>query len=173
VSINLSIPTFEARDRSIPLPTLYHVSPYTFNRPEYTRCVEKAKSDNKHPNGVLGLWASPFPNLFDESDIFGPYVYELELTADSKQVLLRYEDLRGWDMSLYDVEDCHYEVYEAFRTRLLAEGIDVMFVLDGHHNVGEVIIVNLDAIATFERVTEYAGTDAPLTKQWGARKRVW
>lgn len=169
----LNIPKLEPRDRSIQLPRIYHVSPYIFDQPEYTQCVAKARADEKHPNGVLGLWASPSPNLFDKSDTFGPHVYELTLRDSCNQLLLKYDDLKGWDDALRYDDDCPYETYRNFREDLLMEKVDVMFVLDGWHNVGEIIIVNLEAIETFVRTTDYASTDAPLTKNWGKRRPMW
>jgi hypothetical protein len=154
----------DLRDKSIPLPPLYHVSPYEFLTPCIEMCTEKAIADEKHPNGVLGLWTSPFPRMF-ESTPFGPHVYSVTLHESAREVLLPYQSLRELDMAQKDLaDDCPeapFEFYASLR-EIVGKDYDVLYVADGSRSVGEVIIVNLDVIKGFERTNTYDNTKTRL-----------
>ena len=130
--------------------SLYHVSPNVFDFPDYDKIAPFVIANDKSPNGVLGLWISPFP---DACSSFGPHVYDVTIAEDYRGSVLDLSDLRA--MHCYHSNEewpivDRVAYYQGYRTELL-KTTDVLFIGDANGGVGEVIVLNFDVITSFTK----------------------
>lgn len=133
--------------------TLYHCSPVVYAKPCYEKMAQHVRENDKHPNGVLGLWLSNKPELCIQG--FGPYVYETELDKNARHGLLPLKQLRDWHDVTNKMESIDEQVaFYVERRRELLERLDVFVVTDCYwpHDIGEVVVANLDVITRHEIV---------------------
>lgn len=135
------------------LPTLYHMSPFVYDKV----CMDAAKKHvigtNKSPNGVLGLWLSAYP---DACDGFGPVCYEVALKKDHREYQMPLSQLRKlFDESLANGANQEQAVQYHIKVRdTLLQMCDVVYVMERMDRVGEIIVVNLDIIETMKVVDQ-------------------
>lgn len=120
----------------------------------------------KSPNGALGLWISPFPELCRP---FGPHWAEVKLHKGFDPIVMPVRQLMSYHLQLKGIpssEQVH--IYAALREDLLDLG-DVLFIHDAT-GIGEVVVLNYDAIAEFEYQTgpipEWKDKRYPIDPRW-------
>lgn len=120
---------------------LYHVSPKLFDRPCRDEINRAREWSPWHSNGVLGLWCSTLPEM---CSAFGTHTYMVDL----------HEGARCFGLALDQFQKLtsHAEDYAPIIDYLLGAG-DVAYIIDSNPHVGEVIVLNLDTIRVFERMT--------------------
>ncbi len=127
--------------------TLYHVSPKLFNFPSRVEISRAREWSPWHPNGVLGVWCSTFPVMCRG---FGSNVYRVGLSPDARRVGLPFEQFQKLTSPMLEFDPL---------IEYLSQCGDVMYLADASEDIGEVIVVNLDAITSWENVTEEKLTD--------------
>lgn len=122
---------------------LYHVSPNKFVFPSRAQINEAREWSHWHPNGLLGLWCSTFPNMCSP---FGKHIYKVTLKPDAIR--------RGLPFGALYKGTSHLTSLEEFQPIIddISQAADVVYVKDSRDAVGEVIIFNFDAIEKFEEV---------------------
>lgn len=122
---------------------LYHVSPKSFEFPSREHINAAREWSRWHANGVLGLWCSTFPNMCSP---FGKHIYKITLKVDAR--------LRGLPFGVLYKTTCDLKTLAQFQPMIdeMCAVADVLYVVDRQPIVGEVIIMNFDAIETFEEV---------------------
>lgn len=136
---------------------LYHVSPKLFEFPCRNEIVAARAWSQWHKNGVLGLWASTYPKMCSN---FGGNVYRITMKESARKIGLPFGPFQKLTSAL--------DEFEVLIDFLCKEG-DVAYLIDARKKVGEVIVLNFDAIAGFENVTgtELFDIDVPLTLNGG------
>lgn len=121
---------------------LYHVSPKEFDFPCREEINRAREWSRWHPNGVLGLWCSTRPN---SCSTFGQYRYRVDIKENATRFGVGLEDF-------YNLTN-HVDDYASIIQWLCSNG-DVLYILDSWECVGEVVILNFDAISNFSAETE-------------------
>lgn len=129
------------RDLEMEEHTLYHVSPKKFDFPCRKKINEAREWSPWHDNGVLGLWASTFPKM---CAAFGKHVYRITL-GEHRAIGLPFGEFQRLTSHMEDFTDL---------IEFLCEQGDVAYLVDANPWVGEVIVLNFDAIDQFEDVTD-------------------
>lgn len=124
---------------------LYHVSPKKFDFPNRAEINAAREWSRWHANGVLGLWCSTRPNMCAP---FGKHIYKIALKPDAVCKGLPFKVLFQTTSSLEGLDEFQPIIDE------MCGAADVLYVKDGHDEVGEVIILNFDVIESFEEVFE-------------------
>lgn len=127
--------------------TLYHVSPKLFDFPSRVEINKAREWSRWHANGVLGLWCSTRPNMCSP---FGKHVYEVTLKEGCRRIGLPFREFSELTSQAED--------FDPIIDYLCAEG-DVAYLVDAIPEVGEVIVLNFDQIATFIEVTDGSPKD--------------
>ncbi len=122
---------------------LYHVSPRQFEFPSREQINAAREWSRWHPNGLLGLWCSTCPNMCSP---FGNHTYKIVMKADAR--------CRGLPFPVLYKTTCKLETLEDFQPMIdeMCAVADVLYVKDKVDYVSEVIILNFDAIESFEEV---------------------
>lgn len=124
---------------------LYHVSPMKFDFPSREQINAAREWSRWHANGVLGLWCSTFPNMCSP---FGKHIYRIVLKPEAVCKGLPFRALFNTTSKLETLDEFQPIIDE------MRGATDVLYVKDGHDEVGEVIILNFEAIESFEEVFE-------------------
>lgn len=125
--------------------------PAVYDTPCMIEAEKHVRTNDKHPNGVLGLWLSNVPELCIG---FGPNVYETEI-GPCRIGAVPYEELLGWHRFINNFENRSDQIEFYKRKRLeLLETMDVFHVVDSnsHKRLGEVVVCNLNVIARYVRI---------------------
>lgn len=144
-------------------PALFHVTASNIMSPSWEAARDhlfrQGEVENRHPNGILGLWASTEPESYRG---LGPFVMELRLRPDFVPVVFDYGQLAaiGRDLRKQWLDyKAELDVYVRLRERLMCCG-DVLFCED-NSGMAEVIVLNYDAIERLELRQDYAWRDSP------------
>ena len=121
--------------------TLYHVSPKSFDFPCRQKINEAREWSPWHSNGVLGLWCSTFPKM---CNAFGRHVYRVEMKDGHRAIGLPFGQFQRLTSDMEDFTDL---------IEYLCRAGDVAYLVDANPYVGEVIVLNFDAIEAFVEVT--------------------
>lgn len=122
---------------------LYHVSSRKFDFPNRAEINAAREWSRWHANGVLGLWCSTFPNMCAP---FGKHIYRIVLKPEAVCKGLPFRALFNTTSKLETLDEFQPIIDE------MCGATDVLYVKDSRDIVGEVIIVNFNAIETFEEV---------------------
>lgn len=121
---------------------VYHRSHHVFNFPSIDE-IERNLTGSM--NGLLGLWVT-----FKDEDWakgFGDILYSMDV--DLRKNTVRH--LKVGDLSKMGLDP---EPYREFRAKLLAEGVDFLYLLEGSGESHMGIVINFEAISNFRRVRE-------------------
>ena len=134
---------------------LYHVSPKLFEFPTREAINGAREWSRWHANGVLGLWCSTMPDMCSP---FGKHVYKIVLKPGAI--------VKGLPFGVLYKTTCHLEGVENYQPIIdeMCAAADVLYVVDNLPKVGEVIIMNFDAIERFEEVLSFEDREVPLAR---------
>lgn len=121
--------------------TVYHASPYEYDFPNYEKLLEGLSKNGNHENGELGLWCSLQTDWING---FGGNIYKIEYN-DSTQLLM--------DASEF-AKRCHKRDvdYQEWRRELLSSGYQTLALKEKKGNIDMLIIIDFDAIKTFQKI---------------------
>ena len=144
---------------------LYHVTSQVYERPTwegsrdflYSPAARWENGTHKHANGILGLWASPYP---ERCMGFGPHVAKVDFHEDYRPIVMPLKQLMGFHIEMDEDLDQfgELEAYQDIREQLLPLG-DVLFVGDAH-GIGEVVVLNYEVIENFEYGHDHKGRES-------------
>lgn len=134
---------------------LYHVSPLKFDFPCREQINGAREWSRWHANGVLGLWCSTMPMMCSP---FGKHVYKIVLKPGAV--------VKGLPFGVLYKTTCHLEGVENYQPIIdeMGAAADVLYVVDNLPKVGEVIIMNFDAIEIFEEVASFEDRECRLER---------
>ena len=135
---------------------LYHISPRKFDFPTRDAINGAREWSRWHANGVLGLWCSTFPARCAP---FGKHIYKIVLKPGAIVKGLPFGVLYKTTSGLEGIEN-----YQPIIDEMCA-ATDVLYIVDNLPMVGEVIIMNFDAIESFEEVETAEDVEVSLRRK--------
>lgn len=123
--------------------TFYHASAHEFSMPNYNRIHENTTN---HENGLLGLWVSV---KSDWITTFGGNIYQMDVSGTCQDITV--PELRAYGNDP--------ETFIQIRQKLLADGCDVLRLVeqDGHSDMS--IVINFSAIKNFFKKPDLASSN--------------
>lgn len=131
-------------------PYFYHVSHCFYEQPSLYEIDKRYDVyHSRNPNGVIGLWLSPYS---DGYEMFGDYRYLVQLDKNLKVGILPFNELMKMNRSnnpqIKEFSSC-VEFYKDYRSQQ-GQKYDILCVMSAHNELAELIVLNFNIISSFE-----------------------